>query len=89
MLREMGGKRQFGGGVQYILGPRRARERPTSRSMIGVDMGINDEPDAHPGLVRDPEVWFDVPYRVHDGAGGVPAAAEQVGNRHRRSAWRN
>jgi len=57
--------------------------------MIGVDMGINDEPDAHPGLVRDPEVWFDVPYRVHDGAGGVPAAAEQVGNRHRRSAWRN
>jgi hypothetical protein len=28
--------------------------------MVGVDVGIHDEPDAHPGLVCDPEVWFDV-----------------------------
>ena len=50
--------------------------------MVGMDMGIDDEPDAHPGLVGDPKVWFDVAQRVHHGASGMSAAAEQVGNRN-------
>jgi hypothetical protein len=48
--------------------------------MVGVDMGIDDEPNAHPGLVRDPEVGFDITQWVDDGAGGVSAA--EVGNCH-------
>jgi hypothetical protein len=50
--------------------------------MVGMNMGVDDEPDAHPGLVRDAEVWFDVPQRVDDRASGVSAAAEQVGDCH-------
>jgi hypothetical protein len=50
--------------------------------MIGVDMGIDDKPDLHTGLVGDAQVWFDVAQRVYHGAGGVPAAAKQVRNCH-------
>jgi hypothetical protein len=48
--------------------------------MIGVNVGINDKPEAHPYLVRDPQVWFDIAQRVDHSAGGVPAAAKQVRN---------
>jgi hypothetical protein len=80
VIRGMKRERHFGAGVQRILGPRRAGERSPRRAMIGMDMGIDDELDAHPGFVRDAEVWFNVAQRVYDGAGGVPAAAQQVGN---------
>jgi hypothetical protein len=51
--------------------------------MIGMDVGVDDEADAHPGGVGRPQIGSDALHRVHHGAGGVPAAAEQVGNRHR------
>jgi len=41
-----------------------------------MDMGIDDEADAHPGLVCDSEIWSDVTERIDHSAGGVPAAAE-------------
>jgi len=60
VLRGMEGKRNVRAGVQHILGSRRVGERPPGRTMVGVNMGIDDEADAHRGLVRDPEVWFDI-----------------------------
>ena len=45
VLRGMEGKRHFGTGVQHILGPRRAGERPTGRAMIGMEMGNDDKAD--------------------------------------------
>jgi len=59
VFRGMEGKRHFGPGVEHI-GPRCAGQRAPSRAMIGVNVGINDEPDAHPRLVRDSQVWFDI-----------------------------
>jgi hypothetical protein len=63
-------------GVQHIFGPGGARESTPGGTMIGVDMGIDDKPDLHTGLVGDAQVWFDVAQRVDHSAGGVPATAE-------------
>jgi hypothetical protein len=78
----MEGERHTDTRVQHIIGSRCVGESAPSRAMIGVDVGIYDEPDAHPRLVRDPQIWFDVVKWIHHSAGGVPAAAEQVRNRH-------
>jgi hypothetical protein len=51
--------------------------------MVGVDMGVDHEPDSHAGLVGDAQIWFDLSHRVHYGAGGMTAAAEQVRDRNR------
>jgi hypothetical protein len=51
--------------------------------MIGVDMGINHKTDPRPGLGGHAKVWSDVVDWVGNGAGGVAATAEQVGDCHR------
>src|SRR5579885_1566649 len=68
--------------MQNILGAGLARERAPRGSMIGVDMGVDDEVDTHPRLVRHTEIWSYVADRIDDRAGRMPAATEQVGNRH-------
>jgi hypothetical protein len=72
----------LGSRVQDVFGTRLAGESEASRTMIGVDMGVDDEADAHAGVVGHPQIWCDVSDRVHHGTGGVPAAAEQVGDRN-------
>jgi len=50
--------------------------------MIGMNMAVDDEVDAHAGVVGHPQIWRGVAHRVYNGAGGVPAAAEQEGDRN-------
>src|SRR5437773_6651004 len=69
-------------GMQDIFRPRLAGECTPRGTMIGMDMGIDDEADSHPGLVRDTEVSFNVAQRVHHRTGGVPATAKEVRDRH-------
>jgi hypothetical protein len=67
-----------GSRVQDIFGTRLGGEGTTGGTMIGMDMGIDDELDAHPCLVGNPQIWSDVTHRIDDGACGMSPAAEQV-----------
>ena len=69
--------------MQHIFRPCRTRESPAGRAVIGVHMGVDDEQEAHAGLVGRAQVWFYLPNRIDNGAARAPAAAEQVGNRNR------
>ena len=46
--------------------------------MVGVQVGIDDEKDAHARIFRRAQVGLDVADRIDHGAGGPAAAAEQV-----------
>jgi hypothetical protein len=48
-----------------------------------MDMGIDNKPNAHPGLVGHAQIRSDLIQWVDDGASCVPAAAEQVRDGHR------
>jgi hypothetical protein len=82
VLHDMERVSNLGSRVQDVFGTCLAGESTPGGTMIGMDMGIDDKPDTHTSLVGDPQVWFDVAQRVHHGTGGVPAAAEQVGDRN-------
>lgn len=75
-------ERHLGPGMQNIFSPGLAGERAPRGTMIGMDMGVDDEANAHPGVVGHPQIWCDVAHRIDHGAGGAPAAAEQIGNRN-------
>ena len=68
-------KADFGTGIQHIFGAGLAGESAPGGTMIGVDVGIDDEADSHAGLVGHAQIGSDVADRIDDGAGGVPAAA--------------
>ena len=70
-------------GVQDVFGTRLAGEGAAGGTMVGMDMAVDDEANAHAGIVGDPEIWCDVAYRVHDSIGRVPAAAEQIRDANR------
>jgi hypothetical protein len=71
-----------GAGVQDVFGACLCCQGASDRTVIGMDVGVDHKLDLHPGLVGNPQIWLDVPERVDDGAGSVPAAAEQIGNSH-------
>ena len=73
----------LGPGMEDIFGTGLACEDAPGGTMIGVDMGIDDEADAHSGVVGNLQVWCDVADRIDDGTSGMPAAAEQVGDGNR------
>ena len=70
-------------GMQDIFGAGLAGKRPPGRTMIGMDMSIDDEVDAHANLVGASQIRCDVADRVHDCTRGMSAAAEQIGDRNR------
>jgi hypothetical protein len=69
--------------VQDIFGPDLAREGMSGGKMIGVDVSIGDEANAHARLIGHPQIRPDVADGIDDGAGGVAAAAEQIRDCHR------
>jgi hypothetical protein len=48
--------------------------------MVGMDVGIDDEVDAHAGIVGRTQLWLNLADRVDDGSSCFAAAAEEVGD---------
>ena len=58
--------------------------QPASRRrMIGVNVRVDDEPDAHAGFLRRAQIDLDVADGVDHCPGGLAAAAEQIGDADR------
>jgi len=63
---------------EHVLGAGRLGELPTAREMVGMNVGVDDEMDAHAGGFCGAHVGLDLAGRINDGAGRAPAAAEQI-----------
>jgi hypothetical protein len=76
-------ERHLGAGVEHVFGAYLTGEGAGGRTMISMDMRVDDKMDAHAGVVGRPQIWCDIAHRIDDGTGGVSAAAEQVCDRNR------
>jgi hypothetical protein len=72
----------FGRSEEYVFRASCLRQTPSSREMIGMDVGIDDIQYLHPGRARGVEVLSDVAQRVDNRAASFAATAKEVGNRN-------
>lgn len=54
-------------------------QRPPAGNVIGMDMRVDHKADLQPKFESGLQVWLDVGARIHDGANGLAASAENVG----------
>ncbi len=70
-------------GRQHVFGAGRVSEGTSRREVIGMQMRIDDEVDAHASRFGCAQIRLDGPGRIDDGTGRLAAAAEQIGDADR------
>ena len=73
-------KRNFRLRSEHILGAGRLGELPPCREMVGMNVGVDDEMDAHASGLGGVHVGLDLADRIDDRTGRASTAAEQVGD---------
>src|SRR5487761_1344298 len=69
-------------GKEHVFGLCDPGQRAASRHVIGVEVGVYDVADAHPGFLRGAQVPTDVTDRVDDRTQRFTAASKQVRGRY-------
>ena len=65
---------------EHILCTGRLGELATRREMVSMNVGVDDEMDAHARGLGRPQVGLDLADRIDHGTGRASTAAEQVGD---------
>jgi hypothetical protein len=68
---------------EHIFGTRAFGEVATGGKVVGMNVRVDDEADAHSRVLGCAQVRPDVTSRVDHGTGRMPAAAEEVGDADR------
>jgi hypothetical protein len=69
-------KRDFRARPEHILCADCLGELPTCREMVGMNVRVDHEVDAHAGSLRGTQIRLDLADGIDDGTGGPSAAAE-------------
>jgi len=76
----MEGERHTRAGGQDVGRSRGLRELTACRKVVGVDVGVDDVLDPHPGFVGGAQVGAGIANRIDHGPACLAATAEQVGD---------